>query len=167
MKAGSDPARLDLRDAVAAADAEAVRAITAATGFFRPDEVDVAVELVEERLARGAASGYHFVFADAGGRTAGYACFGAIACTVSSWDLYWIAVHPDFQGRGVGTVLIRESERRVAALGGTRLYVETSSKAAYQSTRGFYEAKGYRTEAVLEEFYAPGDGKVIFLKVLG
>jgi ribosomal protein S18 acetylase RimI-like enzyme len=167
MKTGSGPTQLDLRDSVVPADAAAVRAITDATGFFRPDEVDVAVELVEERLGHGEASGYHFVFADTGGRTAGYACFGHIACTVSSWDLYWIAVHPDFQGQGVGTLLIRESERRVAALGGTRLYVETSSKAAYVSTRGFYESRRYRTEAVLEDFYAPGDGKVVFVKVLG
>lgn len=167
MRTGSGQPRIDLRETVLPADAAAVRAMTGATGFFRPDEVEVAVELVEERLGKGEASGYHFVFADADGRAAGYACFGPIACTVSSWDLYWIAVHPDFQGLGVGTLLIRQLERRVAALGGTRLYVETSSKAAYASTRGFYESRGYRTEAVLEEFYAPGDGKVVFVKVLG
>ena len=46
-------------------DIAAIRRIVASTGFFRPDEIAVAVELVEERLARGLeASGYHFVFAE-------------------------------------------------------------------------------------------------------
>jgi ribosomal protein S18 acetylase RimI-like enzyme len=163
----TDRGELRLRAEVGRADVAAVREITAATRFFRADEVDVAAELVEERLARGEASGYHFLFADAGASAAGYACFGPIACTVSSFDLYWIAVHPSFQGQGVGTLLIREAERRVAEMGGTRVYVETSSKAAYASTRAFYDARGYRTEAVLEDFYAPGDGKVIFVRQVG
>jgi len=147
-------------------DTAAVRALVAATGFFRDDEVDVAAELVAERLSRGVASGYHFVFAEIGDRMAGYSCFGPIGCTVSSHDLYWIAVHPDFQGSGVGTDLIRETERRVGELGGTRVYVETSSTARYEPTRRFYERRGYAAEGVLRDFYAPGDGKVIFVKVL-
>jgi hypothetical protein len=44
--------------------------------------------------------------------------------------------------------------------------VETSSRPLYEPTRRFYLACGYRLEAQLEDFYAPGDGKVIFLKVL-
>ena len=75
-------------------------------------------------------------------------------------------MHPDFQGAGVGTLLIRETERLIGAMGGTRVYVETSSKDQYVSTRRFYESRGYGTETVLRDFYAPGDGKVIFLKVL-
>jgi hypothetical protein len=47
------------------------------------------------------------------------------------------------------------------------VYAETSSRPQYEPTRSFYRACGYRLEARLEDFYAPGDGKVIFLKVLG
>src|SRR5688572_27065775 len=83
-----------LRHEITSEDRDAVRRIVEGTGFFRADEVDIAVELVDERLARGAASGYHFVFAELGEVLAGYVCYGPTACTESSYDLYWIAVDP-------------------------------------------------------------------------
>lgn len=155
-----------LRETVQPGDPQAVREITAGTGFFRDDEIDVAVELVQERLDRGAASGYEFLFTETEGVVTGYVCYGRIACTTWSWDLYWIAVRAGTQGKGVGTHLIRETEKRVAATGGGRIYVETSSRDHYTPTRAFYERRGYLREAVLEDFYAPGDGKVVYVKRL-
>jgi ribosomal protein S18 acetylase RimI-like enzyme len=148
------------------ADRERVGQLVAATGFFRDDEVAVAVELVEERLAKGAASGYHFVFADVEGVTAGYACYGPIACTVWSYDLYWIAVDPAFQGRGLGRMLVTECERLISPAGGRRVYIETSGKPQYLPTRGFYERCGYALDVELAEFYGPGDSKVVYVKAL-
>jgi ribosomal protein S18 acetylase RimI-like enzyme len=158
---------ITFREEVRPADAEAVREIVAATGFFHPPEVDVAVELVTERLGRGEASGYHFVFADDGERLVGYTAYGPIACTAHSFDLYWIAVHPDQQGRGLGRRLMVETERLIARAGGARVYVETSGRDLYAPTRSFYEHHGYRAEAVLEDFYDRGDAKVVFVKVVG
>jgi GNAT superfamily N-acetyltransferase len=143
-----------------------VRRIVESTGFFHPGEIDVAVELVDERLAKGPASGYHFIFADHEGETLGYACYGLIACTLASYDLYWIAVDKTRQCRGLGRRLIEESEHLVRAAGGQRIYVETSSRAQYAPTRTFYERCGYRQEAVLHDFYAPNDHKVVLVKVL-
>ncbi len=154
------------RNDVVAEDAERVRRLVDITGFFHPEEVAVARELVEERLAKGEASGYHFILAEHFGRLAGYACFGPIPCTDASYDLYWIAVHPDFQGRGLGRRLLAESERRIKAAGGRRIYVDTSQRVQYASTRAFYESRGYRLETVLKDFYAVGDGKAIYCKTL-
>ena len=145
-------------------DPAIVRDITESTGFFYAEEVGTAVELVDERLAKGEASGYSFVFADEGERTLGYACYGPIACTKASFDLYWIAVHADGRGKGLGTTLLDESERLVRESGGHRIYVETSSRPLYEPTRAFYLARGYREEARLAEFYGPGDAKVIYVK---
>jgi GNAT superfamily N-acetyltransferase len=153
-----------LRRDVSAGDPALVRDITESSGFFYPEEVATAVELVDERLAKGEASGYSFVFADDGARTVGYACFGPIACTKASFDLYWIAVHADGRGRGLGTILLEESERLIRAAGGRRIYVETSSRPLYEPTRAFYLARGYLEEARLAEFYGPGDAKVIYVK---
>jgi GNAT superfamily N-acetyltransferase len=161
-----DKVPLVLRSDVVPADVDAVRAITESTGFFRPDEIDVAVSLVEERLAKGEESGYHFLFAEEESRTAGYACFGPIACTVGSYDLFWIAVHADFQGKGLGKTLLRDSERAIGELDGRRIYIETSSKPQYAPTRNFYLTCGYTEAAILEDFYAPGDSKVIYVKVI-
>jgi len=153
-----------LRGDVRAGDPIVVRDITESTGFFYAEEVATAVELVEERLAKGPASGYSFVFAEEEGRTLGYACFGPIACTKASFDLYWIAVHADARGKGLGTLLLDESERLIRAAGGRRVYIETSSRPLYEPTRAFYLARGYREEARLEDFYGPGDAKVVYVK---
>jgi hypothetical protein len=44
--------------------------------------------------------------------------------------------------------------------------VDTSQRLQYASTGAFYENAGYRLDAVLMEFYAPGDNKVIYCKSL-
>lgn len=156
-----------MRSTVQVSDAPGVRDLVESTGFFRPDEALVAEELVHECLEKGeTASGYYFLFAETAGTLAGYACWGLIPCTVSSYDLYWIAVHPDFQGHGLGRRLLLGAEEHIRRMGGTRVYIETSHKAQYESTRIFYDRCQYKLEAVLDDFYAPGDGKVIYSKVL-
>jgi ribosomal protein S18 acetylase RimI-like enzyme len=163
-KAATAP--LTFRDLVRGTDPDTVRTLVAGTEFFNPAEVDIAVELVRERLDKGAASGYEFVFAETGGAPAGYACYGSIDGTESSYDLYWIAVAADARGRGLGRALLAECEARIHRASGRRVYVETASRAQYAPTRAFYEHAGYRQEAMLADFYAPGDGKVIYVKVL-
>ena len=148
-------------------DLDAVRSLVAATGFFSPEEISVAAELVEERLARGAASGYEFRFADAAGALAGYSCFGLIPLTRASYDLYWVVVAPAAQRGGLGRRLLAATEAAVLRLGGERLYAETSSRPLYDPTRAFYRGCGYREAACFEDFYALGDGKVVFEKRLG
>ncbi len=162
----SDTPGLRYRTEVRPGDRQAVRAILESTGFFYPEEIGVAVELVEERLQRGEASGYLFEFAEVGGEVAGYTCYGPIACTRASFDLYWIGVRQEHRGAGLGRRLLSRAEGQIRRLGGQRVYVETSSRPQYEPTRRFYLACGYRLEAQLEDFYAPGDGKTIFLKVL-
>lgn len=147
-------------------DRAQIRDLVHATGFFHAEEVDLAVELVDEWLAKGASSGYEFVIAEQDGRIVGYTCFGLIPCTQSSYDLYWIAVHPKAQGQGLGRRLNAETERRIRERSGTRIYAETSSRPQYRSTRAFYERTGYRLAEMLEDFYAPGDGRATYLKVL-
>lgn len=157
---------LVFRTSAEPADIERIRRLADSTGVFRADEIEVAVELVQERLQRGDASGYHFLFAEAGGATLGYACYGPIACTLGSYDLYWIVVAAEHHRRGIGRRLLAEVERRVVASGGRRLYIETSSRPAYLPTREFYQRCGYRLDAILPDFYAEGDDKVILRKVL-
>lgn len=141
--------------------------IVRATGRFSPAEVEIAVELLNENLARGEeASGYFITIAEVEGATAGYTCCGPIPCTISSFDLYWIVVDPRVQGRGIGRALMREFESQVQRRGGTNVFIDTSLRGDYAPTRAFYERCGYQLEARLADFYGPGDGKAVFSKKL-
>ena len=155
------------REDVMPDDCERVRHIVASTGFFSEAEMAIAVELVQERLTKGLSSGYEFIFAEQHGAVVGYTCFGPITGTAASYTVYWIAVHQKMQGDGLGKALLGKTEALITARGGQRIYIETASREQYEPTRTFYQQCGYRQEALLEEFYAPGDGKVIYVKVVG
>ena len=151
----------------AARDLPALRRLVASTGVvFHREERAVALELLEERLALGAKSGYRFFFAERHGELLGYAAWGPVPLTRRSFDLYWIIVAPAVQGKGLGRALLELVERGVAARGGGNLYIETSSKAEYARTRRFYRSASYRRIAELRDFYAPGDHKLMFCKII-
>jgi len=152
-----------------ASDAAAVDRLVAATGFFSAAEQRIAVELVEETLARGRDSGYEFLFADdpeRPGELLGYTCYGPIPATQSSYDLYWIAVSPALQRQGLGRKLLQETERLARQQGATRMFVDTAGRAEYTPTRNFYAGMGYDVAANIADFYAPGDAKLIYAKTL-
>ena len=166
MSPGSGSTGLTVRRDFHPSDREPVRTLLDGTGFFNPEELAVAMELVDDRLAHGGASHYRFLVAELDGAIVGYACWGPILGTAESADLYWIAVDRSTQGKGVGRALLADAEGWIAAEGRTRVYLETAGRAQYQPTRAFYLSCGYRIVAELEHFYAPGDAKVVFLRVL-
>jgi len=154
------------RDCPLPSDAQSVSTIVRSSGFFSSREVDVAVELVRERETKGLSSGYCFLFAEMGGEVAGYTCFGPIPCTAESFDIYWVAVSASLRRLGLGRDLLQKTENKIRGMGGRRVYVETSSRPQYAPTHAFYRRCGYHEAALLEDFYAPHDHKIIFLKVL-
>jgi ribosomal protein S18 acetylase RimI-like enzyme len=141
-----------------------LRRLVSAAGVFCRAERAIALELLEERLVRGAKSGYSFFFAERGAELVGYCAWGKAPLTRRSYDLYWIVVAPTAQGCGVGRALLELAERAVAARGGGNLYIETSSRRAYERSRRFYRRAAYRQVARLRDFYGPGDHKVMFCK---
>jgi ribosomal protein S18 acetylase RimI-like enzyme len=141
-----------------------VRDIVVSTRFFYEHEIEIAVELVEERVSRGESSGYNFVFADIEGVTAAYSCFGSIAMSKTSYDLYWIATHNDFRGKGIGRKLIDETCNQARRMGCSILIAETSGLEHYSPTRAFYISNNFELEARLKDFYAMGDDKLFYTK---
>lgn len=155
---------LAFRNEITADDPVKILEIIESTSVFSPEEKNIAIELMEERLKKGGQSGYHFLFCERYGKMVGYACFGKIAGTLSSFDLYWIAVHRDLHNLGIGKALLRKSESIISEMGGDRIYIETSSRKSYEAARLFYSNCGYKKEAVLKDFYSIGDNKVIYVK---
>jgi ribosomal protein S18 acetylase RimI-like enzyme len=156
---------LHLRDITALDDVESFSRLVRATGMFSEEEAETVREIVEARLANGTGSGYRFLLAEHDGLL-GFTCYGRIPLTQSSYDLYWIAVAPGAQRKGLGRRLLGLVEQAVMALGGHALYVDTSGRPRYETTRAFYRACGYGQAARLVDFYAPGDDKIVLLKRL-
>lgn len=147
-----------------AAHRPALAALLEETGFFRPAEIAVALEVLDACLSRPGPD-YAAVGAfTPGGDPVGYALWGPTPCTEGTFDLYWIAVSPAVQGAGVGSLLLTEVERRLARTDARLVIVETSSQPLYEPTRAFYVRRGYEEVARVPHFYADGDDRVIFAK---
>jgi ribosomal protein S18 acetylase RimI-like enzyme len=136
------------------------------TGAFHADEVEVALSLFDLTHGGGAGANdapidYEFVGAFEGEQLVGYACFGPTPATEGTYDLYWLAVDPAVQGRGIGRALVRDVEEKLISRGGRLLVVETSSRPDYASTRQFYVRSGYTEAARVRDFYAPADDRIL------
>ena len=154
--------------------------LLAATGAFNADEIEVALSLLDVSLEEaGSRQGfalrddtsptqdvegdYEFLgaFEEASDRLVGYACFGATPATDGTYDLYWLAVDPAAQGRGIGSALVRAVEEKLLDRGARLLVVETSSRPDYEGTRRFYARSGYTEAARVRDFYAPADDRIV------
>ncbi|WP_323775715.1 GNAT family N-acetyltransferase [Leisingera sp.] len=155
------------RKTLRAGDADRIKRLVAETGKFSGEEIVIAGELAQERMASGAASGYHFLLAEQGAELSGYACYGPVPGSEHSWDLYWIAVDPAHQGNGLGRLLMKRAEAEIRQANGRKVYIDTSSGPPYAAARRFYEQIGYSLCAEFPDFYRDGDGKAVYEKNLG
>ena len=143
-------------------DREQIRRVVTETGVFSGVEVGWAVEIVDTALARGLAAGYHFLFADGADGLEGYTCFGPIDGTDNRFDLYWIAVSPRAQGKGIGRRLLSATVDAARKLDATHMFIDTSTRVDYGAARKLYEALGFTLMGTLVDFYSDGDSKAFF-----
>jgi len=136
------------------------------TPEFKPHEVAVAEELIDSYLNDPSGSGYHILVAEVDSTVAGYICYGPTPLTEGTWDIYWVAVAPEKQDRGIGSALMESTEREILKAKGRLAIIETSSTPAYEKTRRFHISHGYEMVARIPDFYAPGDDKLILRKRL-
>lgn len=149
-------------------DAVAIARVAQDAGVFTTEELKVVQEMVEGFFNPEPRDDHTFVVFRNGdpNSIAGFACYGPTPLAQGIWDLYWICVDRTQQANGYGGILLREIENRVRANNGRAVYLETSSSSEYQRARDFYQRHGYECVACLTDFYAPGEDKIVYRKVL-
>ena len=147
------------------ADKPAVMDLIRATDMFMPLEIDVAEELIDIFLDKPGQKDYDVVVVEEpAGVVAGYMTWGPTPLAVGAYDLYWMAVSPKAQGRGLGKRLVRWLEEKAGALGGRIIVIETAGQPKYLPTRQFYLGLGYTEVARVPDYYKPGDDRIIYTK---
>ncbi len=147
-------------------DKPAIMQILKVIPEFKPAEVVVAEEVIDSYLRNPSGSGYHVLVAEVDLSVAGYICYGPTPLTEGTWDIYWIAVAPKEQGKGIGSALVALAESNIKKDQGRLALIETSGKSEYENSRNFYSFHGYEVVCQIADFYARGDDKLIFWKRL-
>ncbi len=146
-------------------DTEALMALCKVTGLFQPQELAVLGAMLAEYF-QGALGADHCWIMDDDDGLVGIAYYAPEKFADKVWNLYLIGIHPDRQGEGRGTTLLRHVENSLALRGERILIIETSGLGSFEQTRAFYRKNGYDEEARIREFYRAGDDKIVFWKAL-
>ncbi len=150
-----------------AKDRDAINRILSNTDMFTKAEIEVAMELVDIFLTNQHQKDYIISVAEENRKeVVGYVCYGPTPATEGTFDLYWIAVSPGMQNKGVGKTLLLFTENEVKKAKGRMIIIETSSQPKYEATRQFYLRNQYPLEAQIKDFYRPDDDRLIFVKRL-
>jgi len=150
-------------------DREKIKTILTDTNNFNDDEITIALELLDVYLNNPEQKDYE-IFVDVNDENAddlnGYICIGPRPLTEGTYDLYWIAVNPKIQSRGVGSKLVLYIEEHIKRKGGYLVLIETSGKPSYEKERKFYEKNNYTKAVEIKDFYKRNDSLVIYSKYL-
>ena len=151
----------------AAGDLDRIKEIAVATDMFTVEEAEFFDEMVQGALD-GTLEGHQWLAVETDdGNVVGAAQFAPEPFADRMWNLYFIAVDPPAQGRGLGRAVMAHIEADLKQRGedeARTLVVETSSTDQYSRTRRFYANLGYTKEARIREFYGPEDHKIVFWK---
>jgi ribosomal protein S18 acetylase RimI-like enzyme len=150
-------------------DVEQIRMLALGNGMFAPEDMAGFDDGLLGYL-NGSLEGHRWVVASGvGDQLEGAAYYAPEPFGDRVWNLYFLAVDVSRHRQGVGSSLVTHIEQALRAEGDEAarvLIVETSSGDAYEGARGFYGRRGFDREAVIREFYGPGENKIVFWKSL-
>lgn len=150
-------------------DREKIKDILNDTDNFNEEEIKIALELIDVYLNDKDQKDYE-IFVDSEeeneSEIKGYVCIGPRPLTEGTYDLYWIAVNPKVQSKGIGSGLIKFIEDHIRSKNGRLILIETSGKDSYEKERKFYEKNQYEELVNIRDFYRTGDSLIIYGKYL-
>jgi len=134
---------------------------------FTREEINVAMELIDIVMKDEKQKDYKIdCMVDGQDQPVGYICYGPTPMTEGTFDLYWIVVGPNFQGRGIGSRLIDFLEKALKGMDGRMILAETSSIPEYVDAQRFYLQKGFKEVGRVPDYYYPGNDRITYCKRL-
>jgi ribosomal protein S18 acetylase RimI-like enzyme len=146
-------------------DSAAVAELVIAAGLFPADEVELLHTMMADYFGGNHEKG-HMCLIDVEDEPLGIVYYQPELATDRTWNVTMIGVRRDVQGQGRGAALMQYVERMLQADGQRMIVVDTSSSPDFALTRAFYAKCGYEEEARIRDFWAAGDDKIVFRKVL-
>lgn len=146
-------------------DRERIECILNEVKVFSSEEINVALELIDSCLS-GNPDYIIKVATNENGTVLGYVCYGKIPLTDAVWDIYWVVISDEFQGKGIAKNLLMFMEDDLKAKSARAVMVETSSRPEYEPARSFYLKNGFIEVSKISDFYAKYNDKVIYRKDL-
>jgi len=147
-------------------EVEVVLNMAAASGLFTSDALMSAEDMAWDSAYGDGNVPHAFILAKTveGGaeRTIGFVCYGPIANWAGNFELYGIAVSPEYQRLGIGSALVAEMVRRIGTGKSHRVFLETGADRAYEGARAFYEANGFDREERFHKHFIPLEGGVVY-----
>ena len=146
-------------------DADKVARAMRKTGVFTEDEVFCASTMFSQCRAECSPCVVRFSgVMDSDQVLKGFVCFGSTPLAEGSFDIYWLAVDPSFQGGGIGSVLVEHVYQTARAAGARQLIVETSSSNKYEVGHAVYRHLGFIEVARIPDYYRPGDDRIVLVR---
>jgi len=133
--------------------------------LFNTDEIKFMSDLLDNYFSQTLGEGHYWIVGgDSGIVSAAYYAPEPFGQNV--YNLYFIGVLPNQQGKGIGSSMLEYVENHLRQFGQRLLLIETSGLASFEKTREFYLKNNYEKEATIREYYKEGDDKVIYRKKL-
>lgn len=144
-------------------DSNALMEIVESSGQFDENGLAHVKETLNAYLA-GESDGLWFTADD--GEPVGVAYCAPEPVTDGTWNLLMLWTRHDRNGQGHGSALVSRLEQVLIERGARLLIVETSGQPDFEAARVFYSKCGFAREARIKNFFAAGDDKIVYTKML-
>ena len=152
-------------------EVEQVLSMAAASGLFSSSEMTSAESMAWDSAYGNGSEPDTFLKATinkAGqDQVIGFICFGPIPYWPGNYEMYAIAVDPDFQRLGIGSALIAEMNRLIDYENGQCIFLETKTDRAFENARLFCEANNFIPEHRYIKQFTPEGGGIVYRYDMG
>ncbi len=134
------------------------------TGVFNPAAIEIMKEVIDNYV-KNPDKDYWLIEEKCDNKVEGFVIFGRTPITEFTWDIYWLVVDRNLQGKGIGKKLFKRALEHILQRNNKALIrIETSSEEDFDPARNFYIKQGFKESGRIPDFYSQGNDLVTYYK---